>query len=159
MSTVARLAEPFVEQFSRGCSWGISSSGRAPASHAGGTRIDTRILHLFFSSFHICHWWQKTRKPLRNLKEMKLERNVTVFDTYRPFFYWIWRRVSETNMRRTFRQGKQQKTRKLHLFLLFFSSVTLIVVFGKIIAIERFPMRHDITGFWWVNALKLSLVV
>ena len=51
---------------------------------------------------------------------MKLERNVTVFDTYRPFFYWIWRRVSETNMRRTFRQGKQQKTRKLHLFLLFF---------------------------------------
>ena len=113
----------------------------------------------FFSFFHICHWWQKTRKPLRNLKEMKLERNVTVFDTYRPFFYWIWRRVSETNMRRTFRQGKQQKTRKLHLILLFFSSVTLIVVFGKIIAIERFPMRHDITGFWWVNALKLSLVV
>ena len=106
----------------------------------------------FFFFFHICHWWQKTRKPLRNLKEMKLERNVTVFDTYRPFFYWIWRRVSETNMRRTFRQGKQQKTRKLHLFLLFFSSVTLIVVFGKIIAIERFPMRHDITGFWWVNA-------
>ena len=106
----------------------------------------------FFFFFHICHWWQKTRIPLRNLKEMKLERNVTVFDTYRPFFYWIWRRVSETNMRRTFRQGKQQKTRKLHLFLLFFSSVTLIVVFGKIIAIERFPMRHDITGFWWVNA-------
>ena len=38
---------------------------------------------LFFS--HICHWWQKTRKPLRNLKEVKLERNVTVFDTYRQF--------------------------------------------------------------------------
>ena len=40
-----------------------------------------------FSAFfsHICHWWQKTRKPLRNLKEMKLERNATVFDTYRPF--------------------------------------------------------------------------
>ena len=27
---------------------GISSSGRAPASHAGGTGIDTRILQLFF---------------------------------------------------------------------------------------------------------------
>ena len=24
--------------------WGISSNGRAPASHAGGTGIDTRIL-------------------------------------------------------------------------------------------------------------------
>ena len=27
--------------------WGISSSGRAPALHAGGTGIDTRILHFF----------------------------------------------------------------------------------------------------------------
>ena len=27
--------------------WEISSSGRAPALHAGGTGIDTRILHLF----------------------------------------------------------------------------------------------------------------
>ena len=26
------------------CMWGISSNGRAPASHAGGTGIDTRIL-------------------------------------------------------------------------------------------------------------------
>ena len=26
--------------------WGISSSGRAPALHAGGTGIDTRILQL-----------------------------------------------------------------------------------------------------------------
>ena len=26
------------------CSWGISSNGRAPASHAGSTGIDTRIL-------------------------------------------------------------------------------------------------------------------
>ena len=130
------------------CSRGISSSGRAPASHAGGTRIDTRILHLLFLIFSIDDRKLVNLSEIYSLKEMKLERNVTVFDTYRPFFYWIWRRVSETNMRRTFRQGKQQKTRKLHLFLLFFSSVTLIVVFGKIIAIEKFPMRHDITGFW-----------
>ena len=27
--------------------WGISSNGRAPASHAGGTGIDTRILQRF----------------------------------------------------------------------------------------------------------------
>ena len=33
--------------------WGISSDGRAPALHAGGTGIDTQILHfsLFFLSF------------------------------------------------------------------------------------------------------------
>ena len=31
--------------------WGISSSGRAPALHAGGTGIDTRILH-FFSMYY-----------------------------------------------------------------------------------------------------------
>ena len=28
---------------------GISSNGRAPALHAGGTGIDARILHIFFS--------------------------------------------------------------------------------------------------------------
>ena len=28
--------------------WGISSDGRAPALHAGGTGIDTQILQLFF---------------------------------------------------------------------------------------------------------------
>ena len=28
--------------------WGISSNGRAPASHAGGTGIDAWILHVFF---------------------------------------------------------------------------------------------------------------
>ena len=32
---------------------GISSSGRAPASHAGGTGIDTRILQLFFGVVYI----------------------------------------------------------------------------------------------------------
>ena len=31
--------------------WGISSNGRAPALHAGGTGIDTRILHTFFFFF------------------------------------------------------------------------------------------------------------
>ena len=34
------------DQFHR--SWGISSNGRAPASHAGGTGIDTRILQFYF---------------------------------------------------------------------------------------------------------------
>ena len=29
--------------------WGISSNGRAPALHAGGTGINTRIFHFFFS--------------------------------------------------------------------------------------------------------------
>ena len=29
--------------------WGISSDGRAPALHAGGTGIDTQIHHIFFS--------------------------------------------------------------------------------------------------------------
>ena len=29
--------------------WEISSNGRAPALHAGGAGIDTRILHFFFS--------------------------------------------------------------------------------------------------------------
>ena len=29
-------------------SWGISSNGRAPALHAGGTGIDTRILQFYF---------------------------------------------------------------------------------------------------------------
>ena len=29
-------------------SWGISSNGRAPASHAGGTGIDARILQSSF---------------------------------------------------------------------------------------------------------------
>ena len=55
---------------------GISSNGRAPASHAGGIGIDTRILHFLFS--HIIDD-RKTRKPRRILKEMKLEMNVTVF--------------------------------------------------------------------------------
>ena len=31
--------------------WGISSNGRAPALHAGGTGIDARILHPFFFLF------------------------------------------------------------------------------------------------------------
>ena len=31
--------------------WGISSNGRAPALHAGGTGIDARILHILFSFF------------------------------------------------------------------------------------------------------------
>ena len=31
--------------------WGISSKGRAPALHAGGTGIDARILHTFFFFF------------------------------------------------------------------------------------------------------------
>ena len=31
--------------------WGISSDGRAPAKHAGGTGIDTQILQLLFSIF------------------------------------------------------------------------------------------------------------
>ena len=31
--------------------WGISSDGRAPALHAGGTGIDTQILHFSFSFF------------------------------------------------------------------------------------------------------------
>ena len=30
------------------CMWGISSNGRAPALHAGGTGIDTQILHIFY---------------------------------------------------------------------------------------------------------------
>ena len=31
--------------------WGISSKGRAPALHAGGTGIDAQILHTFFFLF------------------------------------------------------------------------------------------------------------
>ena len=55
-------------------SWGISSNGRAPASHAGSTGIDTRILqcyflllaffalmiffrYLYFFRSHIKNWW------------------------------------------------------------------------------------------------------
>ena len=39
-----------------GYRWGISSNGRAPASHAGGTGIDTRILQikLFWGSDQGC---------------------------------------------------------------------------------------------------------
>ena len=33
--------------------WGISSNGRAPALHAGGTGIDARILHILFFLFPI----------------------------------------------------------------------------------------------------------
>ena len=36
----------FYETFTE-LSWGISSNDRAPASHAGGTGIDARILHNF----------------------------------------------------------------------------------------------------------------
>ena len=69
---------------------------------------------------------------------MKLERNVTVFDTYRP-----------SRLIRGGHSGKVNNKRHANfIFFFFFTSVTLIVVFGKIIAIERFPMRHDITGFW-----------
>ena len=32
---------------------GISSNGRAPALHAGGTGIDTQILHFFFLLFEL----------------------------------------------------------------------------------------------------------
>ena len=31
--------------------WGVSSNGRAPALHAGGTGIDTRILQIFLFFF------------------------------------------------------------------------------------------------------------
>ena len=34
--------------------WGISSDGRAPALHAGGTGIDTQILQCFFLCFSFC---------------------------------------------------------------------------------------------------------
>ena len=33
--------------------WGCSSNGRAPALHAGGTGIDTLLLHTFFVSFSL----------------------------------------------------------------------------------------------------------
>ena len=39
----------FVNSFRQ--DWGISSNGRAPALHAGGTGIDARILHTFFFFF------------------------------------------------------------------------------------------------------------
>ena len=39
----------FVNSFRQ--DWGISSNGRAPALHAGGTGIDARILHILFSFF------------------------------------------------------------------------------------------------------------
>ena len=35
--------------------WGISSNGRAPASHAGGTGIDARILHTKSASYFTAH--------------------------------------------------------------------------------------------------------
>ena len=34
-----------------GVRWGCSSNGRAPALHAGGTGIDTLLLHTFFLYF------------------------------------------------------------------------------------------------------------
>ena len=41
----------FVNSFRQ--DWGISSNGRAPALHAGGTGIDARILHISFFLFPI----------------------------------------------------------------------------------------------------------
>ena len=35
--------------------WGISSNGRAPALHAGGTGIDARILHTKSASYFTAH--------------------------------------------------------------------------------------------------------
>jgi hypothetical protein len=34
--------------------WGCSSHGRAPALHAGGTGIDTLLLHTFFRPARFC---------------------------------------------------------------------------------------------------------
>lgn len=38
---------------------GISSSGRAPASHAGGTGIDTRILQVTLFTLSKVYWWME----------------------------------------------------------------------------------------------------
>ena len=57
---------------------GISSNGRAPALHAGGTGIDTQILH-FFSSFWtecVCRTLHRTKKKSINIsKWMIREKN------------------------------------------------------------------------------------
>ena len=50
-------------------SWGISSNGRAPASHAGGTGIDTRILQImyrFMRFHHTCYdvIWPRSESTL-----------------------------------------------------------------------------------------------
>ena len=75
---------------------------------------------------------------------MKLERNATVFDTYRPFLCLPIRGGHSCKV-------NNKRHGNLIFFVTFFNPVTLIVVFGKIIAIERFTMRHDITGFWRVK--------
>ena len=36
--------------------WGISSNGRARASHARGSGIDARILHVFLRKYFYLHW-------------------------------------------------------------------------------------------------------
>ena len=36
--------------------WGCSSNGRAPALHAGGTGIDTLLLHTFFVEDIVGRW-------------------------------------------------------------------------------------------------------
>ena len=48
-SVFALLSDRGFGLVARDYTWGCSSHGRAPALHAGGTGIDTLLLHFFFS--------------------------------------------------------------------------------------------------------------
>ena len=52
---------------------GIGSNGRAPALHAGGTGIDTQILHFFFFELNVfaamCNHTDLSCLPLYPLKQ------------------------------------------------------------------------------------------
>ena len=57
---------------------GISSSGRAPASHAGGTGIDTRIfqLLLFILIFYLALFLKTTLKQQTNKSKNRISQCV-----------------------------------------------------------------------------------
>ena len=84
-------------------SWGISSNGRAPASHAGSTGIDTRILQCYFlllaffalmvlfSLFVLFQEsYQKLVNSCRSVSQIKTHHKPSLSGLHLHGQPWIW---------------------------------------------------------------------